>query len=207
MPSSSPVGRTALRGRRLDGTSPHSIRCRVAFPTPSTNAPRLSWGPAPWTKRGKRATAGPFVRERRRRSRGDHPCAVFRRRLLSIRQYPTGGPRSEEEASPGSQADHVRVPALRSRRRRPGAGRRRVRKSRVPHRAREDIPRECPVLVTLRVLDDVPPLRRAGFVRAFRESLRRASVRPGFRVVYYSAKTTTPTSWSRRTARYPSPTA
>jgi len=71
---------------------------------------------------------------------------------------------------------------------RPGAGRRRVRRSRVPHRAREDIPCECPVLVTLRVLDDVPPLRRAGFVRAFRELLRRAAVRPGFRVVHYSVQ-------------------
>ena len=69
---------------------------------------------------------------------------------------------------------------------RPGAGRPRVRRSRVPHRAREDIPREYPVLVTLRVLDDVPPLRRAGFVRAFRESLRHAAVRPGFRVAHYS---------------------
>ena len=69
---------------------------------------------------------------------------------------------------------------------RPGAGRRRVRKSRVPHRSRESIPGDAPVLVTLRVLDDVPALRRASFVRAFRESLRRASVRPGFRVVHYS---------------------
>ena len=67
-----------------------------------------------------------------------------------------------------------------------GAGRRRIRRSRVPHRTREAIPRGCPVLVTLRVLDDVPPLRRAGFVRAFRESLRKASSRPGFRVVHYS---------------------
>ena len=37
-------------------TSPISIRGRVAFPT--LRPPRLSagWGPAPWTKRGKRAT-------------------------------------------------------------------------------------------------------------------------------------------------------
>ena len=71
---------------------------------------------------------------------------------------------------------------------RPGAGRRRSRRSRVPHRTREDIPRDCPVLVTLRVLDDVPPLRRAGFVRAFRESLRQAAERPGFRVAHYSVQ-------------------
>ena len=56
----------------------------------------------------------------------------------------------------------------------------------MPHRTREAIPRGCPVLVTLRVLDDVPPLRRARFVRAFRESLRKAAERPGFRVVHYS---------------------
>ena len=44
------------------------------------------------------------------------------------------------------------------------------------------------MLVTLRVLDDVPALRRAGFVRAFRESLRQAAERPGFRVVHYSVQ-------------------
>ena len=69
---------------------------------------------------------------------------------------------------------------------RPGAGRPRTRKSRVPHRTREAIPRGCPVLVTLRVLDDVPALRRGCFVRAFRESLGKSAVRPGFRVVHYS---------------------
>ena len=69
---------------------------------------------------------------------------------------------------------------------RPRAGRPRTRDSRVPHRRRERIPGNCPVLVTLRVLDGLPALRRAAFVRAFRESLRRAAVRPGFRVVHYS---------------------
>ena len=68
---------------------------------------------------------------------------------------------------------------------RPGAGRKRVRRSRVPHRSRERIPGNCPVHVTLRVLDGLPGLRRAAFVRAFRETLRRMS-RPGFRVVHYS---------------------
>ena len=71
---------------------------------------------------------------------------------------------------------------------RPGAGRPRVRKSRVPHRTREDVRRGCPLLVTLRVLDGVPALRRARFVRAFRETLRRAAERPGFRVVHYSVQ-------------------
>ena len=68
---------------------------------------------------------------------------------------------------------------------RPGAGRRRTPRSRVAHRPRERIPRHCPVHVTLRVLDGLPRLRRAAFVRAFRESLGRMS-RPGFRVVHYS---------------------
>ena len=69
---------------------------------------------------------------------------------------------------------------------RPGAGRPRKYRSRMPHRTRERIPGHCPVLVTLRVRDDVPRLRRAGFVRAFRDSLREALARPGFRVVHYS---------------------
>ena len=71
---------------------------------------------------------------------------------------------------------------------RPGAGRPRKYRSRMPHRARERIPGHCPVLVTLRVRDDVPKLRRASFVRAFRDSLRQASAstRAGFRVVHYS---------------------
>ena len=69
---------------------------------------------------------------------------------------------------------------------RPGAGRKRVRKSRVPHRTREAIPGTCPVLVTLRVREDVPALRRGRFARAFRETLRRGAERAGFRVVHYS---------------------
>ena len=44
------------------------------------------------------------------------------------------------------------------------------------------------MLVTLRVLDDVPALRRACFVRAFRETLRNGAERPGFRVVHYSVQ-------------------
>ena len=71
---------------------------------------------------------------------------------------------------------------------RPGAGRRRIRKSRVPHRTREEIPGGCPVLVTLRVDEGVPALRRACFVRAFRETLRRGAARTGFRVVHYSVQ-------------------
>ena len=54
-PSVPMCGRPAAR---LDGTSPHSIRCRVAFPTLRPPRLRLSGGPAPWTKRGKRASWG-----------------------------------------------------------------------------------------------------------------------------------------------------
>ena len=59
-----------------EGTSPYSIRCRVAFPT--LRPPRFgcSRGPAPWTKRGKRTTAVPC-------SGGRHPdggdCGVEHR--------------------------------------------------------------------------------------------------------------------------------
>ena len=56
------------------------------------------------------------------------------------------------------------------------------------HRNRGTIPAHCPVLVTLRVLDDVPPLGRACFVRAFQASLREGGPRPGFRVVHDSVQ-------------------
>ena len=69
---------------------------------------------------------------------------------------------------------------------RPGAGRPRIRRSRVAHRTRGPVPARCPVQITLRVLDDVPPLRRVCFVRAFRETLRKCATRPGFRVIHYS---------------------
>ena len=42
------------------------------------------------------------------------------------------------------------------------------------------------MMVTVRVRDDVPRLRCARFVRAFRETLRKGARRPGFRVVHYS---------------------
>ena len=41
-------------------------------------------------------------------------------------------------------------------------------------------------MVTLRVLDDVPRLRCARFLREFRKTLRKGARRPGFRVVHYS---------------------
>ncbi|MCY4011492.1 MAG: transposase [Gammaproteobacteria bacterium] len=56
----------------------------------------------------------------------------------------------------------------------------------MAHRSRGAVPGRCVVLVTLRVLHDVPPLRRGCFVRAFRETLRACRNRPGFRVAHYS---------------------
>ena len=63
------AGRVVPPGLRKR-TSPVSIRGRVAFPT--LRPPRL-WlleGPAPWTKRGKRTTAGRLVEVGRDRDRG-----------------------------------------------------------------------------------------------------------------------------------------
>ena len=100
-------------------------------------------------------------------------------------QYPSGDSRHAPETPPRPEADHAGLQAAGRGGARPGAGRKRVRRSRVPHRTRERVPAHCPVHVTLRVLDGLPGLRRAAFVRAFRETLRRMS-RPGFRVVHYS---------------------
>ncbi|MCY3810742.1 MAG: hypothetical protein OXH15_02990, partial [Gammaproteobacteria bacterium] len=62
--------------------------------------------------------------------------------------------------APPAPTDQPRVQTRGPRRRTPGAGRPRTRRSRVAHRSRGAVPGRYPVLVTLRVLDDVPPLRR-----------------------------------------------
>ena len=72
---------------------------------------------------------------------------------------------------------------------RPGAGRKKVYKSRMAHRSRKAFESRCPVLVTLKVRKDVPRLRTARFVRSFRRSLTKCCVRSGFRVVHYSIQT------------------
>ena len=177
------------------------------FPPFAHRASVFVRGPAPWTKRGKRATSGALFR-----SRAAFPGSSCRKQHRPF-QSPRKSPpiridtvdiySSRAYAIPCSQYPPV-TPAVKRKRRqdprqttfafrptgrggaRPGAGRRRIRKSRVPHRSRGDIDRDCPLLVTLRVLDGVPALRRACFVRAFRESLRGAAERPGFRVVHYS---------------------
>ena len=84
---------------------------------------------------------------------------------------------------------------------RPGAGRPRKRRARVPHRRRGAIPGRCPVLVTLRVLDDVPALRRGRFVRAFRRRCARAGTAPVSVLRTTRFRTTRRTSGSRRRGR------
>jgi REP element-mobilizing transposase RayT len=69
---------------------------------------------------------------------------------------------------------------------RPGAGRKARPGARVLHRSRGNLPTQCPVHVTVRLRRGIPSLRRARFVRAFRQSLRGCSLRAGFRVVHYS---------------------
>ena len=56
----------------------------------------------------------------------------------------------------------------------------------VPHRRREEIPPDTPVLVTVKVRKGIPKLRRRRFIRAFRESLAECCDRSGFRVTRYS---------------------
>jgi REP element-mobilizing transposase RayT len=69
---------------------------------------------------------------------------------------------------------------------RPGAGRKARPGARVLHRVRGEVPSQCPVHVTVRLRRGIPSLRQGRFVRAFRQSLGRCSVRAGFRVVHYS---------------------
>jgi len=69
---------------------------------------------------------------------------------------------------------------------RPGAGRPRGPRPRVPHREREPIPGHCPVHVTLRVRSGVPSLRGGALVSELRHSLAEVSERGAFRVVHYS---------------------
>ncbi|MCY3838412.1 MAG: hypothetical protein OXH09_07200 [Gammaproteobacteria bacterium] len=80
------------------------------------------------------------------------PPLVFRSRWAAFRTVAaTGGRNIALFIGRGDFADSHQSHGAR-----PGAGRRRARRSRVALRSREDIPRDCPVLVTLRVLDDVP---------------------------------------------------
>jgi len=69
---------------------------------------------------------------------------------------------------------------------RPGAGRPAARRPIVHHVRREEVYEREPAHVTLRVVADVPSLRRKPFIRAFQLSLREVKGRPDFRVVEYS---------------------
>ena len=68
---------------------------------------------------------------------------------------------------------------------------------RVPHRSRGGAPGHCPVPVTLRVLDDVPRLRCARFMREFRKTLRKRARRPGPGWRTTLSRTTPASPWRR----------
>jgi REP element-mobilizing transposase RayT len=69
---------------------------------------------------------------------------------------------------------------------RPGAGRPRGSRPIVHHVQREDLRREHPAHVTLRVRRDVRSLRTRAFVCAFRKSLRSSCERNDFRITHFS---------------------
>ena len=91
-------------------------------------------GPVPWTKHGKTPFGVASFRGRGRHLDRAVAPPTPEHRPFDCRPSGRGGTR-------------------------PGAGRWRTRRSRVPHRIREANPRGSPMLVTLRVLDDVPALR------------------------------------------------
>ncbi len=72
---------------------------------------------------------------------------------------------------------------------RPGAGRPAAERPVVHHVKRDEVSEKEPAHVTIRVLDDVPSLRRKPLLRAFQCSLREVVGRPDFRVVEYSVQT------------------
>lgn len=69
---------------------------------------------------------------------------------------------------------------------RDGAGRKAAARPRVWHRGRREFPDSHPVLVTLRVLADVPSLRTVRLVRQFERAFRTTVDRADFRVIQYS---------------------
>ena len=64
------------------------------------------------------------------------------------------------------------------------AGRKPSRRPIVHHVRRDRFGGATPALVTVRVLDDVPSLRRVAFVELLKESLTTDNERPGFRLVH-----------------------
>ncbi len=71
---------------------------------------------------------------------------------------------------------------------RPGAGRPAAERPVVHHVKREEVSEREPAHVTLRVVEDVPRLRRKPLLRAFQLSLREVRGRRDFRVVEYSVQ-------------------
>ena len=71
---------------------------------------------------------------------------------------------------------------------RPGAGRPRSGSRRDPKQAREQFGRLTPAHITLRVGEDIPPLRCGPLIRGLRESFRQACERDDFRLVHYSVQ-------------------
>ncbi len=71
---------------------------------------------------------------------------------------------------------------------RPGAGRPVTERPVVHHVKREEVSEREPAHVTLRVVEDVPRLRRKPLLRAFQLSLRKVRGRKDFRVVEYSVQ-------------------
>jgi REP element-mobilizing transposase RayT len=69
---------------------------------------------------------------------------------------------------------------------RPGSGRPKGR-TRVAHEAREEFAQAHPQHVTLRIVDDLPSLRRECFVKTIRDAIAR-SHRVGFRVVHFNVE-------------------
>ena len=78
----------------------------------------------------------------------------------------------------------LRLPTRGGRRR--GAGRPAGPRPRIRHRSRPAISGSRPALVTLKIREGLPSLRRRSFVAAFERSLDRLRARADFRVVEYS---------------------
>ena len=94
--------------------------------------------------------------------------------------------------APPAQLDFLDAPGIRARDprggTREGAGRKAVVPGRQPHVARPAHAKRYPVHVTLRVVRDVPRLRRWHVYRALRGAFRAGALRADFRLVQYSVQ-------------------
>lgn len=68
---------------------------------------------------------------------------------------------------------------------RPGAGRPSGRRTKVAHRPRARFASRFPIHVTLRVVSDLPSLRRRGALRVIQRAIEAGGHRPNFRVVHF----------------------